>query len=144
MYMPSLFRTRGFDDFMDFSFPEINKELYGKRVPQIMKTDIRELEDGFEVEVELPGFRKEEISIELEKGNLTVSAVRNEEHEEADKKTSYLRRERYTGSMSRSFYVGDNMTEKDIRAKFENGVLCLYVPKQPQTPVETVRRVAID
>ncbi len=144
MYMPSLFRTRGFDDFMDFSFPEFSKDTYTKRIPQMMKTDVRELEDGYEVDIELPGFGKDEISIELEKGNLTVSAARSEERETADKKSSYIRRERYSGNMSRSFYVGENMTEKDIHARFENGVLTLSVPKTPQAAVETVRKVAID
>ena len=143
MYMPSIFGS-DFDDFMDFSFPNISKELYGKRANQVMKTDVREVGENYEVDIDLPGFKKDEIEISLEKGMLTVSASKGLDKDEEDKNGKYIRRERYAGSMSRSFYVGDSITFKDIKAKYESGILSITVPKAPKEPVETSHRIAID
>ena len=143
MYMPSIFGS-DFDDFMDFSFPDISKELYGKRANQVMKTDVREVGDNYEVDIDLPGFKKDEIELSLEKGVLTVSASKGLDKGEEDKNGKYIRRERYAGAMSRSFYVGDAITFKDIKAKYESGILSITVPKAPKEPVETSHRIAID
>ena len=145
MMMPSVFGKDIFDDFMDdFGFPDVNKELYGKHAKNVMKTDVRELEDGYEIIMDLPGFKKEEIEIMLENGYLNVSATKGLDKDESDKAGKYIRRERYAGSMSRSFYVGDDITHEDIHAKFENGILKLDVPKKEAKAVEAKKRVAIE
>ena len=111
----------------------------------MMKTDVKETEKGYEVAVDLPGFKKDEIQIELKDGYLTVSAAKGLDEEEDDKKTGrYIRRERYAGSMSRTFYVGDQLTEQDIQAKFENGILQLTVPKKEAKQVEGHKYIAIE
>ena len=145
MLMPSVFGRDIFDDFMDdFGFPDVNKELYGKHAKNVMKTDVRELEDGYEIIMDLPGFKKDEIEIMLENGYLNVSATKGLDKDESDKAGKYIRRERYAGSMSRSFYVGDDITHEDIHAKFENGILKLDVPKKEAKAVEAKKRVAIE
>lgn len=144
MLLPSVFGNDIFDDFMDFRFPDIDKELYGKRAKHVMKTDVKEKENSYEVIVDLPGFKKEEIDVQLENGYLHISAAKGLDKEEADQNGKYIRRERYAGSMSRSFYVGENITENDIHAKFENGILSLDVPKQEAKAVETRKRIAIE
>ncbi len=145
MMMPSVFGKDIFDDFMDdFGFPDVNKELYGKHAKNVMKTDVRELEDGYEIIMDLPGFKKDEIEIMLENGYLNVSATKGLDKDESDKAGKYIRRERYAGSMSRSFYVGDDITHEDIHAKFENGILKLDVPKKEAKAVEAKKRVAIE
>ena len=145
MMMPSVFGKDIFDDFMDdFGFPDVNKELYGKHAKNVMKTDVRELEDGYEIIMDLPGFKKDEIEIMLENGYLNVSATKGLDKDESDKAGKYIRRERYSGSMSRSFYVGDDITHEDIHAKFENGILKLDVPKKEAKAVEAKKRVAIE
>lgn len=143
MLMPSIFNSKSLDDFMDFSFPDVSKELYGKRAPQMMKTDVREVGDNYEVDIDLPGFKKDEIDIRLEKGTVTVSAAKGLDKEEEDKNGKYLRRERYAGSMSRSFFVGEQLTVNDIKAKYENGILSLTVPKKVQPEVETSQKISI-
>ena len=144
--MPSVFGKDIFDDFMDdFGFPDVNKELYGKHAKNVMKTDVRELEDGYEIIMDLPGFKKDEIEIMLENGYLNVSATKGLDKDESDKAGKYIRRERYSGSMSRSFYVGDGVSQEDIKAKFENGVLTLEVPKKEAKPaVEEKKTIAIE
>ena len=143
MYMPSIFGS-DFDDFMDFSFPNISKELYGKRANQVMKTDVREVGENYEVDIDLPGFKKDEIEISLEKGMLTISASKGLDKDEEDKNGKYIRRERYAGSMSRSFYVGDSITESDVHAKFENGTLKLTIPKEEHKQPEEPKYIAIE
>ena len=143
MMMPSVFGRDIFDDFMDgFAFPDVSKELYGKHAKQIMKTDVKELDNGYEIMVDLPGFKKDEVNVELENGYLTISASKGLDKDEEDKKGRFIRQERYAGAMSRSFYVGDDITENDIHAKFENGVLRLDVPKKEAK--ETKKHVAIE
>ena len=145
MMMPSLFGRDIFDDFMDgFAFPDVSKELYGKHAKNVMKTDVRELDNGYEIIVDLPGFKKDEIEVQLEDGYLTISAAKGLDKEEDDKNGKFLRRERYTGAMSRSFYIGEGFTVKDIKAKYENGILSLTVPKKAQPQVEEVQKVAIE
>lgn len=144
MLMPSVFGSDIFDDFMDFSFPDVNRELYGKHAKNVMKTDVRELDNGYEIIVDLPGFKKDEIEVQLDNGYLNISAAKELDKDESDKKGKYIRKERYAGAMSRSFYVGDHITEDDIHAKFENGILQLDVPKKESKAVETKKRVAIE
>ena len=132
MMMPSIFRDNLFDSFMeDFafpSFPDIDRTLYGKHARNLMKTDVKETEGGYEVDIDLPGFKKDEIQMELVNGNLTVSAAKG--------LGTYVRRERYAGSMSRSFYVGEHVTEEDIHPKYENGILTFHIPKEEKKAVE--------
>ena len=145
MMMPSVLGKDIFDDFMDdFGFPDVNKELYGKHAKNVMKTDVRELEDGYEIIMDLPGFKKDEIEIMLENGYLNISASKELDKDESDKGGKYIRRERYAGSMSRRFYVGDDITHEDIHARFENGILKLDVPKKEAKTVETKKKVAIE
>ena len=137
MMMPSIFGENLFDDFMDgFAFPDIDKELYGKHAKNLLKTDVKETDDGYEVDMDLPGFQKDEIRMQLNNGYLTVSAEKGLDKEEKDKEEKYIRRERYAGSVSRSFYVGENVTEEDINPKYENGILTFRLPKEDKKAVE--------
>ena len=132
MMMPSVFGRDIFDDFMDgFAFPDVSRELYGKHAKQMMKTDVKELDNGYEIMVDLPGFKKDEVNVELENGYLTISASKGLDKDEEDKKGRFIRQERY-------------VTEEDIHAKFENGVLRLDVPKKEAKAVETKKHVAIE
>ena len=149
MLMPSIFGENLFDDnWMDFPFDRDfwgkKNPLYGKNAKNMMKTDIREHDDGYEVDVDLPGFKKDEISLELENGYLTVSAAKGLDKDEKDKKGKYIRRERYAGAMQRSFYVGDALTQEDIRAKYESGILSISIPKKVAQAVETKKSIAIE
>ena len=149
MMMPSIFNNNLFDDdWMNFPFDQDfwgkKNPLYGKHVKNMMKTDIREHEKGYEVDIDLPGFKKDEIGIELENGYLTVSAAKGLDKDEEDKKGKYIRKERYAGAMQRSFYVGEYVTQEDIKAKYENGILRLSVPKKEAKPVETKKTIAIE
>ena len=133
MYMPSLFGGSIFDEWMNefdrhFFNRSGEREAVGNN--QLMKEDIKEHEDHYELSVDLPGYRKEDLKAELKDGYLTISAIHNDEKEEKDKKGRYLRRERYTGSATRSFYVGENLTQGEVGAKFENGILTLTLPKK--------------
>ena len=101
MLMPSIFGENLFDDWMDFSFPDIDKALYGKHAKNEMKTDVRETEDGYELDIDLPGFKKDEVTAQLDNGYLTIQASKGLDKEQKDKKGKYIRKERYAGSMSR-------------------------------------------
>ena len=153
MLMPSIFGEDMFDDFMrDFPFfdenagNKIEKKLYGRHAKNMMKTDIKELEGGYELEIDLPGFTKEEVTAELKDGYLTISAAKGLDKDEQEKETGkYIRRERYAGDLSRSFYVGKDLTEKDIHGKYENGILMLDIPKKaPEKKPEEKRLVTIE
>ena len=150
MLLPSIFGENLLDDWFDFNFPterdvrKIDKKLYGKRAAQVMRTDVRENNGGYELDIDLPGFKKEEIQISLENGYLTVSAEKGMNEEEKDRKGRLIRQERYTGSMQRSFYVGDTLTEEDISAKFEHGVLRLSVPKKELSKVPEKKLISIE
>ena len=149
MLMPSIFGENLFDDnWMDFPFDRDfwgrKNPLYGKNANKIMKTDIREHDGGYELDVDLPGFKKDEINVELENGYLTISAAKGLDKDEQDKKGKYIRRERYAGAMQRSFYVGDEVTQEDIKARFEDGILRLSIPKKDAQAVETKKTIAIE
>ena len=144
MLMPSIFGENLFDDWMDFSFPDIDKALYGKHAKNEMKTDVRETEDGYELDIDLPGFKKDEVTAQLDNGYLTIQASKGLDKEQKDKKGKYIRTERYAGSMSRSVYVGDAITEEDVHAKYEDGILKLSVPKKEAKAVEQTKHIAIE
>ncbi|MBE5847315.1 MAG: Hsp20/alpha crystallin family protein [Lachnospiraceae bacterium] len=146
MLYPSIFGENLLDDWMDFprwDFGDIDRKLYGKRAAQVMKTDVHELDDGYEVDIDLPGFKKDEISLDLENGYLSVSAAKGLKEEEKDKKGKLVRQERYSGSMQRSFYVGEALTEEDIKASFEDGVLKLNIPKKDAKHIPEKKHIAI-
>ena len=141
MLLPSIFGENLFDDdWMNFPFEQDfwgkKNPLYGKHAKNMMKTDIREHDEGYEVDIDLPGFKKDEIQMELKDGVLTVSAAKGLDKDEEDKKGNYIRKERYAGSMSRSFYVGKHVTVEDVHPKYENGILSFSVPKEEAKPVE--------
>ena len=149
MLMPSIFNTNLFDDFFDSPFyddTKAEKKLYGHHAANLMKTDIQEHDDGYTLEMDLPGFKKDEIQIELNNGYMTISAAKGLDEDEKDKKSGkYIRRERYTGSCQRSFYVGEEVTEEDIKAEFKHGILKLFVPKKEAKPaVEQKKYVSIE
>jgi len=149
LFVPSIFGN-DVDDWMDdFDrdfWTDKKNPLYGKHADRLMKTDVRELNDGYEVDVELPGFKKEEIKLSLEKGNLTISAQKGLQKEETDKKNGkVIRKERYEGNLTRSFYVGEDLDKEDIKAKYENGVLSLVIPKKaPKAETTEDHYIAIE
>ncbi|MDE6088939.1 MAG: Hsp20/alpha crystallin family protein [Oscillospiraceae bacterium] len=138
MFFPELFRKNGFDDFFDRAFLPIQGTQSSP-----MKTDIKETEKNYQIAVDLPGIQKENVSAEIHDGCLTVNAMTTHEDSEQDEKGSYLRRERFSGSYSRSFYVGDAVTEEDIQANFLDGVLHLVIPKK-EAAVPAHRQIAIN
>ena len=149
MLMPSIFADNLFDEFFDdFPMPRdfhnIDRRLYGKNAAREMKTDVHEHEDHYEVDIDLPGFKKDEITLSLENGYLTVNAAKGLDKDEKDKKGRLIRQERYAGTMQRSFYVGDALTEEDIGARFENGVLSLNVPKREARKVPEKKVIMIE
>ena len=148
MMMPSIFGENLFDDFMDdFSFPtlpDVDKELYGKHAKNLMKTDVKETDDGYQVAVDLPGFKKDEIKIKLENGTLTINAAKGLDKDEKDKEGKYVRRERYAGSMSRSFYVGEHVIAEQVHPKYENGILTFEIPKNKEPIEEKEKFIAIE
>ena len=148
MLMPSIFNDNVFDDFFDFPFydDKAEKKLYGHHAANLMKTDIQEHDDGYTLEMDLPGFKKDEIKVELNNGYMTISAAKGLDEDEKDKKSGkYIRRERYTGSCQRSFYVGEDVTEEDIKAEFKHGILKLFIPKKEVKPaVEQKKYVSIE
>ena len=145
MLMPSIFgENLSNDDWMNFGFPEVEKALYGKHASHEMKTDVRETDSGYEVDIDLPGFKKDEINIQLDNGYLSISAAKGLDKDEQDKEGKYIRKERYAGSMSRSFYVGNAITQDDIKAKYESGILRLSVPKKAAEKIESAKRIAIE
>lgn len=140
-----------FDELMDFPFNEMeremerdmrraNRQLYGRNAKREMKTDVHETETGYEVDMDLPGFKKDQIELNLENGYLTVTAVKGTDREEKDRAGRLIRQERYAGTMQRSFFVGEHITENDVKAKFEDGVLHLELPK-PEAPKMPEKRV---
>ncbi len=151
MLMPSIFNDNLFDDFFGFPFyddkdeKKIEKKLYGHHASNLMKTDIKELKDGYEVEIDLPGFKKDEVKAELHDGYLTVSAAKGLDQDEKEKDTGkYIRRERYAGAMQRSYYVGKDITEEDIKGEFKHGILKLFVPKKEEPKAEEKKYISIE
>ena len=138
MLMPSIFSRDFMDDLFDMPQRTYAKSYSAKG---LMKTDIKESEEGFTVEMDLPGFCREDISAELKDGYLTVAATaKKAEENTSDKKEKYVQKERFHATCNRSFYVGDNMKQEDIKAKFENGVLTLQVPKKEEIPEEQTKK----
>ena len=137
MLMPSIFGESLFDDFMEgFDFPDVDKVLYGKNAKNLMKTDVKEKDSSYEVDIDLPGFKKDEIKVRLKDGYMTVSAAKGLDKDEQNKEGKYVRRERYAGGMSRSFYVGKNVKESDVHPKYENGILSFTLPREDKKAVE--------
>ena len=147
MLRPSIFNDNLFDDFFEFPFfdDRAERKLYGSNANNLMKTDIKEHKDGYELEIDLPGFQKDDLQAELKDGYLTISASKQVNKDEKEKETGkYIRRERYSGSCQRSFYVGDALTQEDIKAEFKHGILRLFVPKKEAVPeVEERKFVSI-
>lgn len=149
MLLPTIFGETLFDDFMDLPMPrgfgDIDRKLYGKNASKVMKTDVHEQEGAYELNIDLPGFKKDELDISLENGYLTVSASKGLNKDEKDTKGRLIRQERYSGSMQRSFYVGEEVEVEDIKAKFENGVLELTIPKkEPKKELPQKKQIAIE
>ena len=146
MLYPSIFGENLFDDF--FRFPDfgrdVEKKLYGKHAAQVMKTDVHEHDDHYEIVIDLPGFKKDQINLELRDWYLTVSAAKGLDKDEKTKEGKMIRQERYAGAMQRSFYVGDAVKEADVKAKFEDGVLHITVPTAEPMKVEGHKYLAIE
>ena len=149
MMMPSIFGENLFDDFMnDFPFEKHffgeRNPLYGKHAKNIMKTDVKETDNSYELDIDLPGFKKEDINVQLDNGYLTIAASKSLEKEDEHEKSHYIRQERYSGSMSRSFYVGNDVKQEEIHAKYEDGILKLAVPKKAAKTIETNKYIQIE
>ncbi len=147
MLRPSIFGENLFDDWFDFpdfsDFDQTEKKLYGKNASRLMKTDVHEQDDHYEVDIDLPGFKKEELKLELNDGYLTVSAAKGLDKDES-KKGKLIRQERYAGAMQRSFYIGEDITEEDIKASFKHGVLTLDIPKKEKEKVPEKKHILIE
>ena len=141
MFGESLF-DRFFDDSLEKEFFGTHNPLYGKHAKNLMKTDVKDVNDHYEVAVDLPGFQKDEVNVELENGYLTISAAKGLDKDQKDDEGHYIRQERYSGSCSRSFYVGDIQPE-DVHAKYEDGILKLTLPKADQKAIEHQNHIAI-
>ena len=147
MLMPSIFGENLFDEFFggwDREFRNMDRQLYGKNAAREMKTDVHEHEDHYEVDIDLPGFKKEDLNLELQNGYLTVTATKGLDKEEKTGKGRLIRQERYAGTMQRSFYVGDALTEEDITAKLEHGVLSLSIPKKDERKLPEKKVIMIE
>ena len=149
-YLPSVFGENLMDVFDDLDqnffrgFTRPEHVLYGRNAQHMMKTDVKETDEGYEVDVDLPGFKKEEIKLNLENGYLTIATEKALEKKQENRKGKVLRQERYSGTMQRSFYVGEAVTEEDIKAKYENGVLSLTIPKKEQQKVNEKKQILIE
>lgn len=147
MMLPGIFRENLFDEWMGNAFSNFmnyDKELYGKHSKNMMKTDVKETDNAYQVAVELPGFDRDEITAELQDGYLTITASKSLDKDDKDEDGRYIRRERFAGAMQRSFYVGTAVQQEDIRARYESGVLKLEVPKRDAKAVEQSRYIAIE
>ena len=148
MLRPAIFSENLFDDWFDFpDFRDLDKaerKLYGRHAERLMRTDVHEQDDHYEVDIDLPGFSKDEITIELNNGYLLVSAAKGLDKDENNKKGKLIRQERYAGAMQRSFYVGDGITEEDIKATFKHGVLNLSIPKKEKEKLPEKKQILIE
>ena len=147
--MPSIFGENLFDEFFDDDFPmipmrSIRNPLYGKNAKNLMKTDVRETDDTYELDVDLPGFKKDEVQLDLKDGYLTISAAKGLDKDQEDKKGKYIRQERYAGACSRSFFVGEGIEPRDVSAKFEDGILRGSLPKQVKKELPRNSTIAIE
>lgn len=146
MYMPALFGEDLMDSWMDDvdrAFSARNP-IFGRSAKNLMKTDVREMDDSYEVDVDLPGFKKDEIKLELTDGYLVISASKGVEKDDKDKKGRLIRNERYSGAVQRSFYIGTEVTEDEVKAKFEDGVLKITLPKKDEKKIEQKQPIAIE
>ena len=149
-YLPTVFGENLMDVFDDFDrnlfrgFGNVDHALYGKHAQNVMKTDVKETDEGYEVDVDLPGFKKNEIHLELNDGYLTISAEKSLEKDDENKKGKILRQERYAGVMQRSFYVGGHVTEEDIKASYESGVLHVIIPKKDALKAPEKKTILIE
>ncbi len=149
-YLPTVFGENLMDMLDDFDrdffrgFPNMDRTLYGKHAQNLMKTDVRETDQGYELDIDLPGFKKDEIRVELQNGYMTITTEKTLDKNEDNKQGKMLRRERYAGTMQRSFYVGSHVTEADIKASYENGVLHLTVPKKEAPKMPEKRQIMIE
>ena len=145
---PSIWSENLFDDFFGDTFDKHffggRDPLYGKHAKNLMKTDVRETEDSYELDVDLPGFKKDEVTVDLQNGYLTISAAKGLDKDEQDKKGKYIRQERYAGSCTRSFYVGSGIEPEQISARFEDGILRLSVPKDGKKLLPKSTSVSIE
>ena len=148
MLRPTIFGENLFDDWFGFpDFRDLDKaerKLYGRHAERLMRTDVHEQDDHYEVDIDLPGFSKDEITIELNNGYLLVSAAKGLDKDESSKKGKLIRQERYAGAMQRSFYVGDGITEEDIKATFKHGVLNLSIPKKEKEKLPEKKQILIE
>ena len=147
MFYPRLFNDDLFDDFMNFDFPSMRNaenKVFSKSANGLMKTDVREQDGNYVLDIDLPGFKKDEISLTLDNGYLVVGAAKTVNEDEKDSKGKMLRQERFSGAMQRSFYVGDGIDETDVKAKFEDGVLCLCFPKEKQPEIPEKKTIMIE
>lgn len=149
MLTPKIFTDNVFDDWFDpfgmmKEMNRVDRKLYGKHTNREMLMDVKDHEDHYEVEIDLPGFRKEDINIELNDGYMTVSASKGLDEDEKDHKGKIVRQERYSGMMSRSFYVGEDITNEEVHAKFENGVLKLDIPKKEYEKIAHKNTIMIE
>ena len=147
--MPSIFGENLFDEFFDDDFPtipmrSIRNPLYGKNAKNLMKTDVRETDNTYELDVDLPGFKKDEVQLDLKDGYLTISAAKGLDKDQEDKKGKYIRQERYAGACSRSFFVGEGIEPRDVSAKFEDGILRVSLPKQVKKELPRNSTIAIE
>ena len=145
MLVPSIFKETFMDDFFGDLFPtqlSFGREQYSQN---LLHSDVLEFEDKYQLEIEVPGYRKEDIQAELKDGYLTINASHQEDNEEKDKKGKYIRKERYYGQCRRSYFVGNHITQDDIHAKFENGILKLEIPKKKESPeIEEKKYISIE
>ena len=146
--LPSIFGESLFDDWMGFPFrgleSDVDHKLYGRHAGKVMKTDLKEHDEGYELLVDLPGFKKDQIDLQLQNGYLTITAAKKLEEDGKDKKGKIVHQERYTGSMTRSFYIGENVKEEDVKARFEDGVLTLDFPKEKPMNLPERKRILIE
>ena len=143
MLMPSILGEKIFDGFMDdFGFPTYHGQA-NTHASGYMRADVKETDNGYELDIDIPGYKKEDVKAKLKDGYLTISAETNNENDTKDEDGKYIRRERYYGSMSRTFYVGDGIKDEDIKAKYADGTLSLFVPK-PQPVVPEEKYIAIE
>lgn len=148
MLTPRLFTENLFDDLFDYDFSKqmnnLERKVYGKHANREMLTDVKESDDHYELEIDLPGFKKEDINVELNDGYLTISAQKAHENNDEDKQGNLIRQERYSGMMSRSFYVGEDITAEEVHGKYEGGVLTLNVPKKKVEQIENKNHIMIE
>ena len=148
-YLPTIFGENMMDMLDNFDrnwmrgFHDMDRALYGRHTDRLMKTDIQERDDGYDLSIDLPGFKKDELKVELNNGYLTISAEKGLKKDEEDH-GKLIRQERYSGSMQRSFYVGGSLTEEDIHCAYDNGVLKISLPKKDARKVPEKKTIMIE